>query len=80
MEPDTRYFRRRANEELAAANRAVTAAARDRRMQLAGIFLERLKAAEAIDAEFDNDVRQFVGAADTLPAFDWTKRPAAHRA
>ena len=80
MEPDTRYFRRRANEELAAANRAVTAAARDRRMQLAGIFLERLKTAEAIDAQFDHDVRQFVVVADNLPAFDWTKRREAQRA
>ena len=49
MEPDARYFRRRANEELAAANRAVTEAARERRMQLAGIFLERLKTLEMIE-------------------------------
>ena len=49
MEPDARYFRRRANEELAAANRAVTQAARERRMQLAGMFLERLKMIEMIE-------------------------------
>lgn len=49
MEPDARYFRRRANEELAAANRAVTQAARERRMQLAGIFLERLKTLEMME-------------------------------
>jgi len=54
MEPDARYFRRRANEELAAANRAVTEAARERRMQLAGIFLERLKTLEMMEpAAFD---------------------------
>jgi hypothetical protein len=54
MEPDARYFRRRANEELAAANRAVTQAARERRMQLAGIFLERLKTIEMMEpATFD---------------------------
>lgn len=47
MESDTRFFRRRANEELAAASRAVTPEARDRRMQLADIFLQRLKASEA---------------------------------
>jgi hypothetical protein len=47
MESDARFYRRRANEELAAANRAVTQAARERRMKLAGIFLERLKASEA---------------------------------
>ena len=49
MESNTRFFRRRANEEMAAADRAVTDAARARRMQLAGIFLERLKAVEAIE-------------------------------
>lgn len=54
MEPDARYFRRRANEELAAANRAVTQAARERRMQLAGVFLERLKMVEMTEpATFD---------------------------
>lgn len=46
MEPDARYFRRRANEELAAADRAVTQAARERRLQLVGLFLERLKTIE----------------------------------
>ena len=43
MESDIRFYRRRANEELAAANRAVTQSARERRMMMAGIFLERLK-------------------------------------
>ena len=43
MEPDARFYRRRADEEMAAARRAVTEAARDRRMQLAGVFLDRLK-------------------------------------
>lgn len=47
MESDARFYRRRANEELAAANRAVTEAARERRVQLAGAFLERLKASQA---------------------------------
>ena len=46
MEPDERYFRRRASEELAAARRAVTDEARERRLMLAGVFLERLKAVE----------------------------------
>jgi hypothetical protein len=46
VESDVRYFRRRANEELAAANRAITDAARERHMQLASIFLHRLKTAE----------------------------------
>lgn len=43
MESDVRFYRRRANEEIAAAGRAVTAEARERRMLLAGIFLDRLK-------------------------------------
>jgi hypothetical protein len=47
VEPDERYFRRRASEELAAARRAVTDEARDRRLMLAGLFLERLKAVES---------------------------------
>ena len=47
VEPDERYFRRRASEELAAARRAVTDAARERRLILAGKFLERLNSVEA---------------------------------
>lgn len=47
VETDERYFRRRASEELAAARRAVTDAARDRRLMLASTFLERLKTVEA---------------------------------
>jgi hypothetical protein len=47
VEPDERYFRRRASEELAAARRAVTDEARERRLTLAGVFLDRLKAVEA---------------------------------
>jgi len=42
VESDARFYRRRATEELAAANRAVTAAARERRMQLAQSFLDKL--------------------------------------
>lgn len=64
MESDVRFYRRRANEEIAAANRAVTAAARDRRMQLAGIFLERLKAVEA----------DCVIGSSEISAFAWQER------
>jgi hypothetical protein len=46
VDSDERFFRRRANEELAAARRAVTDAARDRRLLLADRFMERLKAVE----------------------------------
>ena len=64
MEPDARYFRRRANEELAAANRAVTQAARERRMQLAGVFLERLKTLEMMERS----------------TFDWAQARASEHA
>ena len=53
MEPDARFYRRRAYEELAAAERAVTPAARDRRVQLARSFLSRLKPHEANDMLFE---------------------------
>jgi hypothetical protein len=45
-----RFYRRRANEEMAAADRAVTEAARERRILLAGIFLERLRELETRSA------------------------------
>jgi hypothetical protein len=50
VESDVRFYRRRANEEMAAANRAVTKAARDRRMQLADAVLERLRQLETRSA------------------------------
>ena len=43
MESDARYYRRRACEELSAADRAVTLAARDRRLQLVGLYLDKLR-------------------------------------
>ena len=49
-ESDVRFYRRRANEEMAAAERAVTPEARDRRLQLAGLFLDRLKELESRSA------------------------------
>jgi hypothetical protein len=66
MESDVRFFRRRANEELAAAGRAITPAARERRLILADAFLQRLKAVEATieaDMAFMAD----------RPAFDWSR-------
>jgi hypothetical protein len=50
VESNVRFYRRRANEELAAAERAVTPAARDRRNRLAGAFLDRLKDLESRSA------------------------------
>jgi hypothetical protein len=43
MESNERYYRRRAAEELAAARRAVTPAARSRRMTLVQSYLDRLR-------------------------------------
>lgn len=68
MESDVRFYRRRANEEIAAANRAVTEAARERRMQLADAFLERLKAVEHEDRD---------GRMPEPRAFDWRRRERA---
>jgi hypothetical protein len=56
MESDSRFYTRRAKEELAAASRAVTQAARKRRMHLAGVFLERLKASEASALLFEHGI------------------------
>lgn len=44
MEPDSWYYRRRACEEVLAASRAVTDAARDRRLRLVKAYLDRLQA------------------------------------
>jgi hypothetical protein len=44
LESDARYYRRRAGEELLAADRAVTEAARERRLQLVGLYLDKLRA------------------------------------
>ena len=47
METDIRYYRRRACEEMNAATRAVTPAARERRLQMVGRYLDHLKALNA---------------------------------
>ena len=43
MEPDVLYYRRRISEELSGAERAVTGAARLRRLQLIEAYLTRLE-------------------------------------
>ena len=67
MESDVRFYRRRASEELAAAGRAVTEAARERRMIMAGIFLDRLKSLGGSATEIG------LAASDQTPAFRWAK-------
>jgi hypothetical protein len=73
VESDIRFYRRRANEELAAASRAITESARERRMILAGVFLERLKALEAVGTPE-------LMAADQAPAFKWADGHTANQA
>ena len=53
MESNARFYRRRATEELSAAHRAVTPAARDRRIDLARRFLNHLDEDEAEAMLFD---------------------------
>jgi hypothetical protein len=66
VETDIRYYRRRACEEMSAATRAVTPQARERRLYLVNVYLDRLKALNA-PSPFD----------DEYSAFNW---PAAKRA
>jgi hypothetical protein len=66
VESDIRFYRRRASEELAAAGRAVTESARERRMMMAGIFLDKLKALDPGGVSFDS-----LAAADRPPVFKW---------
>lgn len=73
MESDARFYRRRANEELAAAGRAVTSAARDRRMQLAGLFLQRLKASEARSVLVECEMAGTAMGTYDRAIFDWAE-------
>ena len=75
METDIRYYRRRACEEMSAASRAVTPAARDRRLHLVNLYLDHLKALNA-PAPFDErDVAEMRRPA-ARSAFAWRASPA----
>ncbi len=69
VESDIRYYRRRACEEMAAATRAVTAAARDRRLQLVDIYLGHLKSLDAPSPFEESEAFNDSGRA----AFHWPK-------
>jgi hypothetical protein len=77
VESDIRYYSRRACEEMAAANRAVTEAARDRRLQLVDMYLQHLK---SLNAPSPFEERQFprVPSSSTASvqssAFSWSHR------
>jgi hypothetical protein len=70
LETEIRYYRRRACEEMSAASRAVTPAARERRLHLVGRYLDHLK---ELNAPSPFDEQQFAVLLDKS-AFDW---PAA---
>ena len=75
MESDIRYYRRRAHEEMAAATRAVTDAARGRRLQLVDLYVQRLEALAAPNPFSDHDFARASGtlaaARDQRSAFAW---------
>jgi hypothetical protein len=73
LESDIRFFRRRASEELAAAGRAVTESARERRLILAGIFLDKLKA-------LDPGGVDILATRDQPRAFSWANDRSVERA
>ncbi|HVE00104.1 MAG TPA: hypothetical protein VNB78_00225 [Sphingomicrobium sp.] len=66
MESDARFYKRRASEEMAAAGRAVTEAARQRRIILAEAFLARLKTLD--------DGSGITFGSEESPAFGWSAR------
>ncbi|MGH6705526.1 MAG: hypothetical protein ACREB1_01820 [Sphingomicrobium sp.] len=71
VESDIRYYRRRACEEMAAATRAVTPAARDRRLQLVDIYLVHLK---ALDAPSPFEESEVAPGNQRRSAFAWPDR------
>lgn len=75
MESDIRYYRRRACEEMAAASRAVTAAARERRLQLVDLYVQRLEELKAPSPFSEGDLVRLLGpGASDRPAFAWRGR------
>ena len=75
MDTDPRYYWRRACEEMAAASRAVTPAARIRHEQLVRLFVERLKVLNAPSPFSEDELGQRLGVdGETdpgVPIFSW---------
>lgn len=79
VESDVRYYRRRACEEMGAARRAVTEAARERRLQLVDLYLQRLAALKEQSPFDEQDFARARGLpaaprarnADARSAFAW---------
>lgn len=81
METDIRYYRRRACEEMSAASRAVTPAARERRLQLVGLYLDHLKALNAPSPFDEPQFTRLLDAVGSKSAFRWQGAgPASQRA
>ena len=74
METDIRYYRRRACEEMSAASRAVTPAARERRLHLVGLYLDHLRQLNA-PLPFDEQSAR----TGDWPAFSWADGGAEAR-
>lgn len=72
LETDIRYYRRRACEEMSAASRAVTPAARDRRLHLVNVYLERLKALNAPPPFDEGQLAAMRSGTPGRSAFRWT--------
>ena len=82
MEADIRYYSRRACEEMAAARRSVTEAARVRRLQLVDLYLQRLEALEAPSPFTDGQFTRALEPASRLAdrsAFDWQATATSQR-
>ena len=75
MESDARFYRRRACEEMSAASRAVTPQARERRLQLADLSLQRLQALQEPSPFEERDLARVLGrpksAKEIHRAFGW---------
>ena len=74
VESDVRYYRRRACEEMGAARRAVTEAARERRLQLVDLYVQRLTALKEPNPFDEQDFALARGpsaAARNRSAFAW---------
>lgn len=68
MEPNDRYYFRRACEEFAAARRAITPAARERRRDLAENFLKRVNRLDATRVKIILELQRGAGAASPSPS------------
>ena len=75
MESDIRYYRRRAHEEMGAATRAVTEAARQRRLQLVDLYVRRLTALHEPNPFSERDFARAGASSGAVagprPAFAW---------